>query len=269
MSTDIEWEKWGASDPYFGVITLPKFRSANLTEDNKREFFDSGRHHVEVILETCRRYFAPSFALRRVLDFGCGVGRLIIPFADLAEWVVGVDVSPSMLIEARKNCIDHGLRHVDFVVSDDSLSSLDEPFDLVHSSIVFQHIDVLRGRRLFSRLVELIKPGGLGVIHVTYGKAYYANSFGVPPGLPMAAIPTARPKKFAWLRRHRREDAAAPKETGDPEMQMNAYNLSELGFILQRAGVPRFFAEFTDHGGELGVILYFQRPLTQIFLTGP
>ena len=265
MSTDIEWEKWGATDPYFGVITLPQFRAANLTEDDKREFFASGRHHVEVILKTCRHYFDSSFSPRRVLDFGCGVGRLVIPFADLADWIVGVDVSPSMLTEARKNCIERGLHHIDLVISDDSLSSLDEPFDLVHSSIVFQHIDVLRGRKLFSRLVQLIKPGGLGAIHITYGKAYYAGSFGNPPTPSETNTTVVRSNNLAWLKRYRKDITPTTPKSGDPEMQMNAYSLSEIGFILQQAGIMRFFAEFTDHGGELGVILYFQRPLTQRF----
>ncbi len=44
-------------------------------------------------------------------------------------------------------------------------------------------------------------------------------------------------------------------------MQMNPYNLREILFCLQRFGVQRFYAEFTDHGGELGVFLFFQKPI--------
>ena len=46
----------------------------------------------------------------------------------------------------------------------------------------------------------------------------------------------------------------------DPEMQMNPYQLSELAFLLQSAGIPGFQAQFTDHGGELGVFLFFKKP---------
>ena len=53
----------------------------------------------------------------------------------------------------------------------------------------------------------------------------------------------------------------APSEPqGDPEMQMNVYSLSDLAFMLQTAGVKAFNAEFTDHGGELGVFMYFMKP---------
>ena len=46
----------------------------------------------------------------------------------------------------------------------------------------------------------------------------------------------------------------------DPEMQMNPYNLGEILFSLQSLGVQRFYADFTNHGGELGVFLFFQKP---------
>lgn len=35
-------------------------------------------------------------------DFGCGVGRLTLPFADCFDNVVGVDISPAMLAEGEK-----------------------------------------------------------------------------------------------------------------------------------------------------------------------
>ena len=41
---------------------------------------------------------------------------------------------------------------------------------------------------------------------------------------------------------------------------MNPYSLSELAFMLQSAGVTQFHTAFTDHGGELGVFLFFGKP---------
>lgn len=52
-----------------------------------------------------------------------------------------------------------------------------------------------------------------------------------------------------------------PAPPADPEMLMNPYNLSELAFMLQTAGVASFSVEFTDHGGELGVFLFFRKPI--------
>jgi predicted O-methyltransferase YrrM len=153
-----------------------------------------------------------------------------------------------MLEEASRNAGSMCVDNVSWVVSDDTLSRVDGVFDLVHSCIVFQHIDVNRGRTLFARLVDLLAPGGVAAIQITYAKARHADSFGQPP----IAMPKA--DRGGVLR------AFTRRLGGDPEMQMNAYPLGELAFMLQKRGVRSFHAEFTDHGGELGVFLFFARP---------
>ena len=62
----------------------------------------------------------------------------------------------------------------------------------------------------------------------------------------------------ALKRAVQREPIAPPP---DPEMLMTPYNLSELAFMLQTAGVASFSVEFTDHSGELGVFLFFRKPI--------
>lgn len=272
--------KWGEQDPYFAVITNPKFRASAMDEKAKAEFFASGENHVRYVLGTCRK-LAPAFAPQSVLDFGCGVGRVLLPLAQVegVARAVGVDISPAMLEEARRNQTAQGVTHARFLPSDLTLSQLNEPFDFVHSFIVFQHIDVPRGRQLFRRLVDLINPGGMGALHVLTGKAYHAERFGQPPAisqlpnLVQPVVPSGVRKPLLrfhrwWRQRSAAQPAADPSQPapaaqppgGDPEMQMNPYNLSELLFVLQSAGVKRLHIETTDHGGELGAFLFFQKP---------
>ena len=54
---------------------------------------------------------------------------------------------------------------------------------------------------------------------------------------------------------------AVPAPEADPEMQMNPYSMTEILFLMQMAGIHRFHTEFSDHGGELGVFLFFQKPV--------
>jgi SAM-dependent methyltransferase len=273
MSTDVEWERWAIQDPYFGVLTDPRFRRHEMTPAARQEFFDSGRVHVDCVLSACRRYLDAAFAPTRVLDFGCGVGRLLIPFADVAGEVVGVDVAPSMLAEARKNCADRGIENVRFVLSDDALSGADGQFDLVHSCIVLQHIEVARGRAIFARLVDKVGASGCGAIHVTFGWDVHAATFGIPPKVPPLPPPPpadaftqTKAKVRLALEQMGLQQKPAVAEPAvpatDPEMQMNYYNLSELMFSIQRAGAQRVHCELTDHGGALGAFLYFQKPAT-------
>jgi len=272
MSSDSAWDQWGARDPYFGVITLPQFRASAITPEAIREFFESGRVQAEYVIQMCRRLAGTEFSPQRVLDFGCGVGRVLVAFADMCHEVVGMDVAPTMLAEARANCARRGVKNALLVLSDDDLSKATGSFDLVHSSIVLQHIEVSRGRSLFKNLVDKVGSGGCGAIHVTFGWDAHLDTFGQPPPPPdapkqMNVRKSPRQVLRAFFGRSGEGVALASSEPGeagrDPEMQMNYYNLSELMFIMQRAGLRTVLGEFTDHGGALGVFLFFQRPAAQ------
>jgi SAM-dependent methyltransferase len=265
-STDSAWEQWGARDPYFGVLTDPRFRSDAITPALKDEFFEAGRIHVLHVYDVLRHHADPGFAPLRILDFGCGVGRLLVHFAAYAKSVDGLDVSPSMLAEARRNCEARGVFNASLLLSDDELSAAGGHYDLVHSCIVLQHLEIPRGRMLFQKLVQRIRPGGCGAIHVTFGWTMHAATWGqTPPPPPEPRAHPLLPVKL-WIRR--RLDSLFPKRAApvaptpepspDPEMQMNYYNLSELMFILQRAGAQQVYTEMTDHGGALGAFLYFR-----------
>jgi len=242
--TDADWELWGQRDPYFGVISHSRFRRKNLTPADKAEFFKTGEGHLQHVLDICRRHVDKDFAPKSALDFGCGVGRVAIPLSKVAQRVVGLDVADSMLSEARKNLELFKVRNVELIKSDDSLSAVTGTFDLVHSMIVFQHLEPPRGRELFRKLVTLLAPGGICAAHFTYAKTQYPATYGaMPPEEARAALKAALQN---------------PQNT-DPLMLMNSYNLNELLFIVQTSGITRLHLEFTDHGGELGVVFYFQK----------
>jgi SAM-dependent methyltransferase len=260
-ATDQAWRDWGEKDPYFGVITNAKYRRANLTPDALDEFFRSGPRHVGHVLAMCRKHVDPQFKPTRALDFGCGVGRLLPALAAEVAEVVGVDVSEAMLAEARSNCDRMGVGNVTLARSDDILSEVQGQFDLVHSTIVLQHIQPLRGRGLVAQLVGRLRPGGIGALHMTYAKAVHADNHGAPPAaIPPAPVSAPRGWRRLWRGGSGRATLAAPAATADPEMQMNVYPMNDILFILQRAGVQRFHADFSDHGGELGLTLYFGIP---------
>ncbi len=245
--TDREWEKYGRVDPYFGVLAEDKFRGHRLTGERKKEFFESGRICLDAVMNKVRRVFDPDFSIRRALDFGCGVGRLTIPLADYAGEVTGADVSESMLREAGRNCESRGLDNVVLVKTDDTLSSLAGEYDFILSFIVFQHIPVKRGERIFRNLLARLAAGGVGVVHFTYARNYRKPAI---LDLVKRILPPAA--NFANLLRGRKFNA--------PRMEMNVYNLNRLLAIMQQTRIRDFRAEYTDHGGELGVVLFFRKP---------
>jgi len=243
FSTDYAWEEWGRRDPYFGVITDPKFRRSVINQDAKADLFLSGRMHVTNVMQSIARFISSDFRPQQILDFGCGVGRTLIPFARYAQLAVGLDVSRSMLLEAKRNCEEQHAANISLRLSDDALSSLDRQFDLIHSYIVFQHIPFRRGVKIFSRLIEHLASGGVGAIHFLYSSVRFTDSLGRAP-----------------LQSNEDKEQPSLSADRDPDMQMNPYSLTELLFILQSRGVTKLHVEFTNHGGELGVYLFFLKP---------
>jgi 2-polyprenyl-3-methyl-5-hydroxy-6-metoxy-1,4-benzoquinol methylase len=81
MSTDSEWQKLGKENPYFAVVTEDKYQKDALTASRREEFFESGQAFVSNVVQTIRTRLNPNPKFSRALDFGCGVGRLLIPLA--------------------------------------------------------------------------------------------------------------------------------------------------------------------------------------------
>src|SRR5262249_39031000 len=221
LDTDHDWELFGQLDPYWAVVAADCFRKENVNEQTLREFFDWGERHIAWVLETVHSYLDSRFAPRSALDFGCGVGRLLLPLARRCQSAVGVDVADSMLQRVQAHCADAGLTNVTLVKSDDDLSAVTGPFDLVNSHIVLQHIPCPRGYQLFRRLVELIWDGDVRVLHVTYSKEHLEAvepSVGLPaPSAPAARVPDGFWHHLAGLRRAvRRQLAQALGRTARP-----------------------------------------------------
>lgn len=266
LSTDRDWEQFGQQDPYWAVLTEEKFRGQHLNTQAIDDFFTSGQRHVEHLFARVRKQLDPDFAPQTALDFGCGVGRLVLPLAQRCERVVGVDISPSMLAEAKRNCDRHEIRNCHFVQSDDRLSGVSEQFDLVHSTIVFQHIPPARGRKLFTRLVELLGPGGAGVLHLTYSRERFTNRLHRfwPEYSDLFSLLEQWARRFGLRIKAalRKIDPTRRWRTSKPalEMQMNPYLLNPLFHTLQAAGVTEAFRQFRCDHGQWGVVLYFRKP---------
>jgi SAM-dependent methyltransferase len=97
----------------------------------------------------------------RVLDIGCGVGRLSRALASRAAHVTGIDVSPKMLERARE--LNADVANVEWIVGDGvSLGGVaDASVDVVVSHVVFQHIpDPAITLGYVREIGRVLRPGG-------------------------------------------------------------------------------------------------------------
>ncbi len=244
---DRDWQTWAKTNPYFGVLSDPKFLNENLNEESLQAFFSSGERHIDHVYRVIRASVRPDFQPTRVLDYGCGVGRLVVPLARRAQTVVGIDVSPSMLEQARENCkkfnvVSASLLHVNEL---DSLTPAS--FDLIHSFIVFQHIPVARGEVILQKLISLISEGGVGAIHVTYANTHSSLRRGV----------SALRKRVSLF--HHLLNLVQRRPYSTPLMQMNSYSMDRIFEILFDGHCSNLRVEFSNHDGIHGAMLYFEK----------
>ncbi len=101
-----------------------------------------------------------------VLDVGCGVGRWSRRLAARGARVTGVDISPTMIAEARQRAGGDGLAHLcRFEAQDLSQLEAGATFDLVLGVTVLQHIlDSGSLRAAVIRMTRHLAPGGRMVL---------------------------------------------------------------------------------------------------------
>jgi ubiquinone/menaquinone biosynthesis C-methylase UbiE len=247
--TDLAWERWGKRDPYFGVLADQKYRKINL-EKNKKDFFESGARHILDVIEDLEKHFGP-VSKASALDFGCGVGRLLVPLAKLFNRVTGLDVSKSMLQETSRNLAEQGIKNVELLESDDALSALGEQtFDFIHTVIVLQHIAPRRGYVIIQSLLRHLSSNGAFSIHVSIKhdaslvrKIVDFTKYKVP----MAYV------FFNVLKRRR---------IFEPVMEMHQYDVGTLLSIFDTAGFPAVIVKSKQQGRFLSASFYSKRSIT-------
>jgi SAM-dependent methyltransferase len=252
-NTDYSWNKFGKSDPYFGVLSDERYRQSGMTGDIRSEFFGSGERHVETVFATIRAHVDPGFSPQSALEFGCGVGRLAIPLARRIPKVIAADVSDAMLSEAARNCVELGVDNVAFVRSDDALRGVPKDLDFIHSFIVFQHIPTPRGLAILKHMLGLLAENGIGALHFTFARR--ASRFRIFLQRSCGSLPFV--KNFYYL--------TLGKGFFHPHMEMNYYDVNKILDALYEQGCNDVHLRFSNHDGFIGAMFYFKkRPIVPL-----
>jgi SAM-dependent methyltransferase len=140
---------------------------------NEREFYESGRLCVyyEILNDLGNVCQDKNPKQMKVLEIGCGTGRMTRALAEVFGEVYGVDISGEMISQGKKDLADLPNAHL-FQNNGADLTVLGNiQFDFAFSYIVFQHIpsrDVIYN---YTREVNrLLRPGGLFKFQVQGGE---------------------------------------------------------------------------------------------------
>ena len=160
-----DWTALGDADPLWAVFVAPGRQGGRWDVE---EFLATGRAEVDQSLQH-RASLGVVTGTGRALDFGAGVGRLSQALAAHFSSVVAVDVSPTMLEQARR--LDRSDGRVDFRLNEKpDLSDFDDAsVDLVYTSLVLQHLPRDLAVGYLRELVRLLRPGGAAVVQVVTG----------------------------------------------------------------------------------------------------
>ncbi|MGH8231620.1 MAG: class I SAM-dependent methyltransferase, partial [Steroidobacteraceae bacterium] len=139
-----------------GVPAPPDYRPAAYWEDRARRFaaehdglaavcsYGMPEFYNRAIDVTQRRALGRWLAVgpgTRVLDVGCGVGRWSRRLAAQGATVTGIDLSATMIEQARARTAHQGLaERCRFLVQDVAQLDLGQGFDLIVAVTVLQHL---------------------------------------------------------------------------------------------------------------------------------
>jgi 2-polyprenyl-3-methyl-5-hydroxy-6-metoxy-1,4-benzoquinol methylase len=111
------------------------------------------------------RRLLPSAHGLRVLDAGCCYGHITKAIADLGHHVVGIDLEPTYVENART--LYPGLRF-ELISVTDSLAAITPPggFDVVVATEVIEHL--FAPQRFLRNMHAVLKPGGVILVSTPY-----------------------------------------------------------------------------------------------------
>jgi SAM-dependent methyltransferase len=132
-------------------------------------FLDSGRKQASIITDAVARHEGPIEDVGRLLDFGCGCGRVLRHWSGLTHTEIhGSDFNRALVRWCQSNlrfarCSVNGLQP--------PLASDAGEFDVVYAVSVFTHFPQELESAWIDELSRVLKPGGL-LLLTTHGDDY-------------------------------------------------------------------------------------------------
>ena len=132
---------------------------------SSEEFLEAGRLCAESLEGALAGQDLATSRFRRILDFGCGSGRVIRHFAPLFEGreFYGSDVDASVIAWDRANIPGVWFHRNE---AEPPLAFDDEYFDYLWSISVFSHLPEQMAINWLRELHRILRPGGIAIVTV-------------------------------------------------------------------------------------------------------
>jgi SAM-dependent methyltransferase len=143
-----------------------RFWIATENYQTEEVFAQSGQDTAQALLEAIKGLYRSSW---KVLDIGCGIGRVLKPLAKHFHALVGIDVSPTMIAQSKAWLSE--FPHVTtFEASGVDLRDFeDQSFNLVYSYVAFQHMPRLVFENYLGEINRVLTPEGYLALQLPIG----------------------------------------------------------------------------------------------------
>lgn len=182
------WNNYGSTKPYWSVLTNPLFIEPD--EKTLKQFYGSGTSDIKYVNRILTENNLHTVENARVLDFGCGVGRMVNSLVNFkAKEIVATDISLEHLNIGKKYVSSNIVKWVhidDFKPLTEFVSS---PVDLIYSFIVLQHNRPTLIKQYIVWLLEILKPNGVALLHIPYDIIGYNPTEQSPLEMEMHCVP--------------------------------------------------------------------------------
>lgn len=113
--------------------------------------------YPEEMFAYLRKYFSLN-GKGNLLDLGCGTGQILLPLAKDFEEIVGLDVEPDMIAEAKKEAEKRGVENVRWITGKaEDISEKTGTFKLV---TLGASLHWMEGERVLKNAYRMVEEGG-------------------------------------------------------------------------------------------------------------
>jgi len=107
-----------------------------------------------------------------LLDYGCGSGNDLIELSDKIKKGIGVDISETLIDDAKLKMEEKGIKNINFFVMDVMKTTFEnETFSLIRGSAILHHLDLEISLKEIKRILK------------TNGKAIFFEPLGMNPAI--------------------------------------------------------------------------------------
>ena len=141
---------------------------------------------------------------KRVLEIGCGTGRIAVKVAPFVKSFCGIDISP-MTIEIAKEHLPFA--NTKLICADFLTYEISDSFDLIYSSLTFMHIK--NKKRAIEAVDKALLPGGRFVLSIDKSQKttldFGNRKLEVYPDTPSSMISLLKANGFSEIKQYATE----------------------------------------------------------------